>query len=446
MRTSSLRKGSAPAKRQGIFSSLRWIYYVSRRFSQVDTKGRSSVTSRLASTGIAFGVLALIVVMSVMNGFQREFIDAVMEISSYHLQVRGVADKDAFLSWCQEEGGVRAAIPFREAQGLLVQADSGAEAAALLRALPADVMERDEGFRREVRMISGHFDVGSADTVVLGYDLARSLDASVGDTVAVLALSGTSSSALFSRNREFTVSGIFYANYQDINAAYAFVGEEAGRDYFGADAEQLYGLKLASSGRDAAAAARIAAAFPETSAESWRSYNRTFFGALRVEKNMLLLLVFLIFVVVAVNIYNGMRRMMYERREEIAVLSALGAGPRELQAVFVVKGGCNGLAGSLAGLVLGLFVCVNMRHVFLFLSKAQFWCQCVAAMLLDPRTDRGYLQENPMFRVYASVPARMFPGEIAAVFLFGLCSALAASWIAGRQILKLTVSEVLRDE
>jgi lipoprotein-releasing system permease protein len=67
-------------------------------------------------------------------------------------------------------------------------------------------------------------------------------------------------------------------------------------------------------------------------------------------------------------------------------------------------------------------------------------------MLLNPRTDLSWLQENPMFRVYASVPARIFPGETAAVFLFGFCSALAASWIAGRRILKLTVSEVLRDE
>ena len=410
--------------RKGIRASLRWIFYVSRRFSQVDTRGRSSVTSRLASLGIAFGVMALIVVMGVMNGFQREFIDAVMEISSYHLQVRDVADEAQFLSWCDGDAAVRSATPFYEAQGLLVQADSGREAAALLRALPEDVMDTDAGFRREVRMISGSFDISGTDTIVLGYDLAVSLRAGVGDTITVLALGGTSASALFDRSREFTVSGIFYANYQDINA----------------------GIKLASSGRDAAAAARLSAAFPGTQVESWRSYNRTFFGALRIEKNMLLLLVFLIFVVVAVNIYNGMRRMMYERREEIAVLSALGASRAELQAVFAIKGGCNGLAGSSVGLVLGLFICVNMKHVFLFLAGAQYWCQCFAAMLLNPRTDLSWLQENPMFRVYASVPARIFPGETAAVFLFGFCSALAASWIAGRRILKLTVSEVLRDE
>ncbi|MBQ2313624.1 MAG: ABC transporter permease [Treponema sp.] len=432
--------------RKGIRASLRWIFYVSRRFSQVDTRGRSSVTSRLASLGIAFGVMALIVVMGVMNGFQREFIDAVMEISSYHLQVRDVADEAQFLSWCDGDAAVRSATPFYEAQGLLVQADSGREAAALLRALPEDVMDTDAGFRREVRMISGSFDISGTDTIVLGYDLAVSLRAGVGDTITVLALGGTSASALFDRSREFTVSGIFYANYQDINAAYAFINLAAGKKYFGADAARLFGIKLASSGRDAAAAARLSAAFPGTQVESWRSYNRTFFGALRIEKNMLLLLVFLIFVVVAVNIYNGMRRMMYERREEIAVLSALGASRAELQAVFAIKGGCNGLAGSSVGLVLGLFICVNMKHVFLFLAGAQYWCQCFAAMLLNPRTDLSWLQENPMFRVYASVPARIFPGETAAVFLFGFCSALAASWIAGRRILKLTVSEVLRDE
>ncbi|MBP5157450.1 MAG: hypothetical protein ILP18_06235 [Treponema sp.] len=88
-----------------MFSSFRWVYWVSRRFNRVDFRGRTAATSRLASLGIAFGVMALIAVTSVMNGFQMEYIDAILEVSSYHIQVRGLegnAEEERFAAFCRD--------------------------------------------------------------------------------------------------------------------------------------------------------------------------------------------------------------------------------------------------------------------------------------------------------------------------------------------------------
>ncbi|MBR4247490.1 MAG: ABC transporter permease [Treponema sp.] len=428
-----------------IFSSLKWIYYVSRRFSKVDRKGRTAVTSALASLGVGFGVLALIVVIGVMNGFQMEFIDAIMEISSYHVRVENIDDYEGFSAWCREQKvQVRGSTSFYEAQALVV-GPSGSESAALIRAIGKDVMTDDPGFASEVHMVSGSFDLSAPDSIVLGSELARLLKARVGDSINIFALSGSSDVSLFSSDRNFTVAGIFHCGYSDINASFSFINTEAGQANFGKGAKKVIGVKLADSSRDALFISGVEKAFPSAKVESWRNFNRSFFGALRVEKNIIMLLVLLIFVVVAVNIYNAMRRMVYERREEIAVLSALGGTKSQVQAVFIVKGFTTGFFGAMPGLIAGLLLCANMGSVFMFLSKIQFYASYFFIMLTNP-ANASYVSENPMFRIYASIPARTVFSEVAAIFFFGIFSSLASSWLAGREILKLNVSEVLRDE
>ena len=134
---------------------------------------------------------------------------------------------------------------------------------------------------------------------------------------------------------------------------------------------------------------------------------------------------FLIFVVVAINIYNSMKKLVFERKEEIAVLSAMGGNSKSIRNIFVMQGAKTGLAGALPGLVLGVLASSNISSLF------------NAAELLTG---------NSMFSAYARIPARIFPAEVLLIFIFGVGSSLSATWLAGRNILKMTVSEVLRDE
>ncbi len=430
-----------------LFSSLGWVFWVSRRFNRVDYRGRTAVTSRLASLGIAFGVMALITVMSVMNGFQMEYIDAILEVSSYHIQVKGLGDgEERFLSYCEDNPLIKCSIPFYESRGLLVESARGNEQAAVIRALPPDVLDHDGGFRKQIELSSGYFDIELDDTIVLGSSLARSLGARVGSVVNIMASSGSADTPLFSKDRMFIVTGIFRTNYADINSAYCFISLEAAERLLGADpASRIYAVKLHDSGKDERVASQIRKSFPDCQTEGWRDYNRAFFGALRVEKNILMLMVIMIFIVVAVNIYNSMCRMIYERRQDIAVLSALGGRRSLVEAVFSTKGLLTGLKGAVPGLLLGILLSKNMDKVFLALSKLQYYVQYAFTFLFRP-DDLSFVRENFMFTVFASVPARMQAGEICAIFLFGVLSSLISSLLAGRKITRLDVSDLLRDE
>ena len=425
---------------------IRWISAVSRRFARVDRKGRSAVTSTLATLGICFGVMTLTVVMSVMNGFQMSFIDAILEVSSYHLRAVEVpVELEAELkSACENEKRITACVPFYEAQALMTGVKGGA-LAVNVRAADEAIYYEDEGFQKELNMLSGSFDFSEPDSIILGSTLARNLGVRVGNEVNLLVMSGGSDVGLFSADRIFKVRGIFTTGYGEINSSYAFVGTDSAEKYFGASAKKIWGIKLKKYDDDLKTVSLLKKKIPELNIVSWRSFNRTFFGALRIEKNMLLLMVALIFVVVAINIYNGMRRLVFERHTEIAVLSALGARKSGIKAIFIMRGFITGTAGAFTGVILGLIISLNTDVVFTLAAKLMYAVQYLVTALTD-RANLQYVQVNSSYNLYASIPARVFPGEVVAITLFGILSPLIASWAASRNVLKMTVSEVLHNE
>lgn len=438
-------------QKNNFFNSLRWISVVSRRFARVDRKGRSAVTSVLATLGICFGVMTLTVVMSVMNGFQMSFIDSILEVSSYHLRVINVApeQENALKAACETEKRIMACVPFYEAQALMT-GEKGGAVAVNVRAADESIYYKDEGFKKELRMISGSFDFSETDSIILGSTLARNLGVRTGDTVNLLVMSGGSDVDLFSSDRLFTVRGIFTTGYAEINSACAFTGTAAAEKYFGASAKKIWGIKIRNYDKDLGVVSSLKKQLglsdsSKTQIQSWRSFNKTFFGALRIEKNMLLLLVALIFVVVAINIYNGMRRLVFERRTEIAVLSALGARKGGIKSIFIMRGFIMGTVGALTGVVLGIIISLNTDVVFTLAAKLMYGIQYLITALTN-RQNLQYVQINSSYNLYASIPARLFPGEVTAITLFGVFSPLIASWAASRNVLKLTVSEVLHNE
>ena len=436
--------------KSGLFSKLKWIHTVSSRFARVDRKGRSAVTSFLATLGICFGVMTLIAVMSVMNGFQMNFIDAIMEVSSYHIRAQNVSDEqeESFMQLCRQNKNVLSITPFYEAQTLMTD-ETGRENAAVIRAIESDVYKNDPGFYKEITMVEGSFDLSQPDSIVLGYTLARQLRVNVGQTVNLLVLSGGSDVSLLSGDRNFIVTGLFKTGYSDINSAYSFINIQAGQKYFGKAAEKIYGIKLKNSQDDARVIASLekAAAGENIDAvfQSWREYNKSFFGALRIEKNMLLLLVAIIFVVVGINIYNGMRRLVFERRSEIAILSAIGAENKDIKTIFIMRGLTTGAVGAFFGIIFGLLISVNTEFMFNAAARLMYWLQYFATAIFN-RQNLMYVQENSSYAVYANIPARIFFREVVMIALFGIISPLFASWAASKSVLKMTVAEVLHHE
>ncbi|MBQ0166779.1 MAG: ABC transporter permease [Treponema sp.] len=425
-----------------------WIPFVSGRFAKVDRQGRTAVTGALASAGIGFGVAALIIIISVMNGFQMTYIDSIMEISSFHIRATQNATETAFSSDELIEAlstvpGVRSVTEMYEAQGLIA-GYKGRQSPGLLRGVPADICETDAGFAEQVVMTTGSFDLSERNSVILGNTLARKLGVHAGDQITLFALSGGSETALFDADRTLTVAGTFTSGYSDINSTFAFVSLETASSMLGS-VKPFFGIKLKNSDNDQKMIAALEKTVPSLSYESWRSYNRSFFGALRVEKNILMMMSFLIFVVVGVNIFNSMRRMVYERHEEIAVLSSFGASQKDIQLVFMSQGLATGLKGAIPGLIAGLLISVNMDSVFSMFSNLIFYVQYFFTMLINPENSYMVRATN-IYLYYARISARVVFSEAAAITLFGVLAALFASWMASRNVLKLSVAEVLHDE
>jgi lipoprotein-releasing system permease protein len=387
--------------------------------------------------GVTVGVATLTAVLGVMNGFQLGFIESILEVSSYHLQLEmpgGARLGEEALERLRGLPGVRAVVPFAEAQ---VLAEGGqAPRGCLLRGLPADAAAQDAGFAERLRLADGDLDLGGPAQVVLGVELARYLGVGVGDAVGLLALGG----GLEPERRTYLVSGLFRSGYYEFDLGWAFAR-------LAPEDPVRYGIKIRNRFRDREAEQEVRRALGEGAyrLESWREFNRAFFGALRMEKLAMMVLIGLIFVVVGFNIYHGLRRAVRERFEEIGVLKALGATDAAVRSVFLTEGLLIGLAGSALGLALGLAASANINGVFRAVEWLVNAAGTLVAWLAAPMGERFSLF-SPAYFYLERIPSRVLFPEAFLVVLFALASCVAAARFAAEAVRNVKPMEVLRFE
>jgi len=435
----------------------RWIGFVAARY--ISRGRRSSPSPVLSILGIATGVLALTVIISVMNGFQLGFIESILEISSGHLRLERVlpGTEMELGGKISELPGVLSVLPFRELNVLLrgrFQNPRG----ALIRGVPADALQRDPGLAGRLEMEDGYFDLSRPENIVLGAELARHLGVRVGNEVSLLSIS----SALGAANgadRSYTVSGIFRSGFFEYDIGWGFIGIETAAQLSPESAFPVLGIKLTNRWHDQRAMAEINRALDlwGITAEggghtllSWREYNRAFFGALRTEKIMMFILLGLIFIVVGLNIFQAQRRTVLERREEIGLLRALGASDTAVRLVFVWDGFIIGLAGGGIGLGLGLLIALNIQPFFTFLEGVVnffiFLLNDILAFLGVYVSAGEFAVFSPQIFYIKEIPSRVIPHEVALIFLFGFLSAVLAAWFASGKVSNTRPAEVLRYE
>jgi lipoprotein-releasing system permease protein len=424
---------------------LNWIAFIARRL--LVRKRRFLPFFPILE--IAVGVLALTVIIAVMNGFQLGFIESILEISSYYVRVDnappGGEGKELY-SRLQAMHGVSAVIPYREAQ-VLIKGEIYQEA-ALIRGLTTDTWTKDPAMAAKLDFEEGNFSLDDHSSILLGSELARRLRVETGDTVTLIAISGEVPLAELSAeqsnsviNAEFTVRGIFRSGFYEYDLGWAFInfdraGELAGTEY-------TLGLKMNDRFGDRKLLDEVTALladYPQAAASSWRDYNRAFFGALRTEKLFMFILVGLIFIVVGLNIYQSQQRIVLERREEIGLLRAVGAGEKTVRMVFVWDGFIIGFLGALLGMIPALAISFNIGSFFAAFEKA------VNGILRILNSSQRFAVFSPAVFYLKEITARVIPREALLIFLFGLFSALAAAWFASGKVSKINPVEVLRYE
>ena len=429
-----------------------WIFFVASRYI---FKGRGS-SPALSVLGIAVGVLALIVIIAVMNGFQLGFIESIIEISSYHLRLESVPeDKIAEVrEMLLSVPGIRAVVPFREFQVLARGRRSGQQA-VLVRGLPENAAEIDKVMGSRLDFEAGFFDISNRGSVLLGAELAGRLGLGLGDYVTMFSISGILSAEDEGGGLEnFLITGIFRTGYYEYDCSWAFINIESD-DFFLDESDTKIGIKITSRFQDRHSLEQVKKkllplpGFEDVKFSSWRDYNRSFFGALRTEKLFMFILVGLIFIVVGLNIFQSQRRSVLQRREEIGLLRAVGGTEMAVRFVFVCDGAIIGFAGASAGLVLGLIIASNIQQFFSLVESVVnvfIGVINILARLLGAGQAGSFAVFSPRIFYLKEIPSRILPQEIVLIFLFGFLSALAAAWFASRKASRIQPAEVLRYE
>ena len=350
---------------------LGWRYTRAGRATR--RNGFISFISGVSMLGIALGVAALIIVLSVMNGFQKEVRDRMLGVVS-HIEIfapQGAALPDVVrtLNEIRAHPDVVGAAPFIATQALLARGEDmkGTMVRGIDPALEPGVTDLAGELKNNAlaKLVPGEFGV------VLGGELARALGVRFGDKVTLVAPSGQVTPAgVVPRLKQMTVVGTFDSGHFEYDSALVLMHlEDAGR-IFRLEGPTGVRVKL----RDLHQARDVAAQMAGTLSgdlviRDWTRQNRTWFAAVQLEKRMMFIILTLIVAVAAFNLVSTLVMTVTDKRADIAILRTLGASPQSIMGIFVVQGAMVGVIGTFAGLALGLGVAFNIDVLVPALEK-----------------------------------------------------------------------------
>ncbi len=341
--------------------ALGWRYTRAGRASR--RNGFISFISGVSMLGIALGVAALIIVLSVMNGFQKEVRERMLSVVS-HIEVlapggAALLDLPAALQQLRSHPQVVGAAPFVAAQALLARGETmkGVVLRGIDPALEGEVTDLAAAHPEVLAQLQP-----GAFRVVLGLELARQLGVRVGDVVTLVAPSGQVTPAgVLPRLKQMTVAGLFHSGHYEYDAALALMHVEDAQRLLRLEGPTGVRLKLHDLHQAPAVARELAHTLTEHLVlRDWTQQNKTWYAAVQLEKRMMFIILTLIVAVAAFNLVSTLVMTVQDKRADIAILRTLGASPRSIMAVFVVQGALVGVVGTLAGLLLGLAVAWNI--------------------------------------------------------------------------------------
>ncbi len=344
---------------------MRYELLIGLRYTRAKRRNRFiSFISLISLGGVALGVWALIVVLSVMNGFQKEVRARILGVVS-HVQISGadgtLADWEEVAARAKSNAHVVGSAPFVNAQGMLVQGQAvrGAVVRGILPEREAQVADIGEHMRTGTltSLQPGAFNI------VLGIEIARALGVQQGDKITLIAPQGLVTPAgMVPRLKQFTVSGIFQVDHYEYDAGLALLRMEDAQKLY-QTGERVSGLRLKLDDLFAAqlVTRELAAVLgPDLYASDWTRSHANFFRAVDIEKRMMMIILTLIVAVAAFNIVSTLVMLVTDKQADIAILRTLGASPGSVMQIFVIQGLVLGLLGTLLGAVTGVITAWNV--------------------------------------------------------------------------------------
>ena len=383
-----------------------------------------SVIAIFSLVGIALGVATLIIVMSVMGGFKVDLLSRILGFNG-HLGVYGMGGQlsnfDELAGRIRDIPDVVSVIPVVDGQ-VLLSGPQGQATGGFVRGIrPADL--------KPLHAVSDHILAGSLDdfrgddAIAVGAGLARRFALNVGSELTVVSPQGAATAfGTVPRVRAYRVAAIFQVGENEYDSAYVFLPLDAAQIYFQRPhaATQLE-VMVSDPERVTAVHRAILEALRGEQVQiiDWQQSNNSFFAAVKVEQNVMFLILTLIILVAAFNVISSLIMMVKDKTRDIAVLRTLGAGRGAVMRIFLMCGASVGVTGTLLGLVLGVLFCWNIETI-------QHWVE----------TFTGASVFNPEVYYLTHLPARLDWHEVAQVVTMALVLSLLAtlypSWRAAR--------------
>ena len=360
----------------GLFKNLPFEWMIGLRYTRAGKRSARnsfiSFISLISMAGIALGVAALIVVLSVMNGFQKEVRDRMLSVLS-HIEVfdasGSLPDWRVTAAEAMRNKEVRGAAPYVEAQAMVTREDTvrGIMVRGILPAEEPKVSEVAKQVRRgslnDLR--PGEFNI------VLGSELARALHIKLGDKLTLIAPQGQVTPAgVLPRLKQFNVVGIFEAGHYEYDASLAFIHLDDGEKMFRQTGPSGLRLKVADMQQAPEVALALSRSLSgELYIRDWSQQNRNWFAAVQTEKRMMFIILALIIAVAAFNLVSTLVMTVTDKQADIAILRTLGASPASVMKIFMIQGALVGLLGTALGVCGGVLIALNVDVIVPFIES-----------------------------------------------------------------------------
>lgn len=360
--------------------SLPYELFIGWRYTRAKRKNHFiSFISLTSMIGIALGVAALIVVLSVMNGFQKELRTRILGVAS-HLEVTGggnqLSDWQSVAAFTSKQQSVLASAPYISAQAMLSY-DQGVQGAIVRGVIPSA--------EDEVADLGKHMKVGRLEDlragefgIVLGADLAQALGAQIGDKVVLMAPQGQfTPTGVVPRLKQFTLVGLFQIGMYEYDAGLALIHlDDAAKLYRMGDKVSGVRLKLADLFDAPMMAANISDQLNAQANRSndyyvsdWTRQHANFFRAVQMEKRVMFIILTLIVAVAAFNIVSTLVMAVTDKRADIAIMRTFGASPSSIMKIFIVQGALIGVIGTALGALFGILIALNIDTIIPFIEN-----------------------------------------------------------------------------
>ena len=348
------------------------------RYTRAGRAGRRngfiSFISGVSMLGIALGVAALIIVLSVMNGFQKEVTDRMLSVIAhveiYESQGNALADWRATADQARLSAQVIGAAPFIASQALIARGDEmrGAIVRGISPTDEATVTDLAAQLKDTTlaRLVPGGWGI------VLGVELARNLGVRAGDKVTIAAPGGQVTPAgLIPRFKQFQVVGTFDAGHYEYDSGLALIHLDDAARLFRLDGPSGVQLRLKNLHQARDVAMQLALQMgPGLTVRDWTRTNRNWFSAVQLEKRLMFIILTLIVAVAAFNLVSTLVMTVTDKNADIAILRTLGASPRSVMSIFMVQGAAAGVIGTLSGVGLGLLIAFNVGSIVPAIERA----------------------------------------------------------------------------